>query len=166
MNAFTELSDPRIAALAASIRDLCGDDDLAFIDTLDGAGNSIDAAREVVRFLAATEALESAAKALSARYQARAQDFASRQERARSALLHFMGEIGERTLVLPEGTVSVKASGARKLLGDGDPLTMPREFVKTKQEVDRAAVKRALEQGVDVDGFALSNSGPSLAIRK
>lgn len=155
-----------VAELAASIRELCGDDDVAFVDTLDGETSAIEAARAVVRMIAAMEAMEGAAKALAARYAARAHDFASRQERARNALLHFMGEIGEKTLVLPEGTVSVKASGAAKVVGEADPATLPKCFVRMKLELDKAQIKRALEQGETVEGFALSNAGPSLQIRK
>lgn len=169
MNAFAlnELRDPALIELAKSLRDLCGDDDLAFVDTLDGASNAVEACREVLRAIAAWEALESSAKALSARYQARAQDFASRQERARNALVQFMGEIGEKTMVLPEGTITRKAGGT-KVVGEGDPQTMPAEFVRTKTEVslDKTAIKRALEQGLDVPGFYLSNGTETLAIRK
>lgn len=168
MSALAELREQgrEIATLAASIRELCGDDDLAFVDTLDGETSAVEAARAVVRMIAAMEAMEGAAKALRDRYAARAQDFTSRQERARNALLQFMGDLGEKTLVLPEGTVSVKASGALKLLGDGDPNTLPKCFVRMKLELDRAQIKRALEQGEAVEGFSLSNAQPSLQIRK
>jgi len=165
MNALADLKDPHVAELARQIRDLCGDDDLTFIDTLDGASNAVEAAREVVRFIAAAEAMEEAARALSDRYKARAQDFASRQERARNALVQFMGEIGEKTMVLPEGTITRKL-GSVKLVGEGDPNTMPAEFVRTKLELDKTQIKRALEQGVDVPGFSLSNGAETLAIRK
>jgi len=168
MNAILELREQgrEVAALAQQIRELCGDDDLAFADTLDGETDAIRAASAVVRMIAATEAMEAAAKALADRYRARAQDFASRGERARSALLHFMQEIGEKSLVLPEGTVSVKASGTRKLLGDADPASLPVQFTKIKVEVDRSQIKRALEAGETVEGFSLSNAQPALQIRK
>jgi phage host-nuclease inhibitor protein Gam len=166
LNAIANLKDPHVAMLAQQIRDLCGDDDLAFIDTLDGASNAVEAAREVVRFIAATEAMEIAAKSLSERYKARADDFASRIERARNALVQFMGEIGEKTMVLPEGTITRKAS-AEKVIGEGNPDTMAEEFVRTKthRELDKTAIKNALKQGVDVPGFCLSNGAETLQVR-
>lgn len=167
MNALSELRGREVAELAHQIRELCGDDDLAFIDTLDGETDAVQAARAVVRYIAAMEAMEGAAKALRDRYAARAQDFASRQERARNALVQFMGDLGEKTMVLPEGTITRKA-GTVKVVGESDPETMPAEFVRTKttREIDKAAVKRALEQDIDVPGFSLSNGVETLAIRK
>lgn len=166
MNAIHDLRDPHVIELARQVRELVGDDDIAFIDTLDGASDAVDAVRSVLRFIAATEALEGAAKALRDRYAARAQDFASRQERARNALVQFMGEIGEKSMVLPEGTITRKA-GSVKVVGEGDPETMAAEFVRTKttREIDKAAVKRALEQGIDVPGFSLSNGAETLSLR-
>jgi hypothetical protein len=166
VNVIAELREQgrEIAELAHSIRELCGDDDLAFVDTLDGATDAVGAAREVIRFIAAMEALEGAAKALRDRYAARAQDFASRQERARNALVQFMGDLGEKSMLLPEGTITRKA-GTVKVVGEGDVNTLPAEFVRTKLEIDKAAVKRALEQGAEVPGFSLSNGCETLQIR-
>lgn len=168
MNAIAELREQgrEIAALAAHIRDLCGDDDLAFADTLDGETDAVRAASAVVRMIAALEAMQEAAKGLANRYQARAQDFASRAERARNSLLQFMGDIGEKTLILPEGTVTVKASGSVRILGEADPATLPAHLVRTKLELDKTQIKRALEAGEVVPGFSLSNAAPSLQIRK
>lgn len=153
-----------IAPLAATIRELCGDDDLAFADTLDGETDAIRAASQAVRMVAAMEAMDGAAKALADRYAARAADFRARGERARGALAHFMGEIGEKTLVLPEGTVSL-AKGARSLKGDASADGLPERFQTVTVSVNRAAVKAAIEAGEEVEGFSLSNAEPSLRIR-
>jgi hypothetical protein len=154
-----------IASLAAQIRELCGDDDIAFADTLDGETDAIRAASSVVRLVAAMEAMEEAAKGLANRYAARAKDFSDRAARARSALMQFMGDIGEKSLVLTEGTVSVKA-GSRKLVGEPDVASLPDRFVRIKREPDRAAIKSALEHGETVPGCELSNATPVLQIRK
>lgn len=167
MNAIAELRDPQVAELARNLRELCGDDDLAFVDTLDGCSSAVEAVRSTLRAIVTWEGLETAAKGLSDRYDARAKDFASRQERARNALVQFMGDIGERSMVLPEGTITRKA-GAAKVVGEGDPETMPAQFVrsKTTRELDKVAIKRALDQGTDVPGFTLSNGCETLQVRK
>lgn len=166
MNALA-LHDPATIELARQLREMCGDDDLAFIDTLDGCSDAVEAVRSTLRAIATWEALEAAAKALAQRYAARAQDFAARQERARNALVQFMGDVGERSMTLPEGTITRKA-GAAKVVGEGDPETMAPEFVRTKttRELDKVAIKRALEQGAEVPGFSLSNGCETLQIRK
>ena len=76
-----------IAPLAAAIRELCGDDDLAFVDTLDGETDAIRAASQAVRMVAAMEAMVVAANGLANRYNARAEDFEIRSKRARDASL-------------------------------------------------------------------------------
>lgn len=153
-----------IAPLAQAIRELAGDDDLAFVDTLDGCTDAVQAASQAVRMVAAMETLETAAKALASRYSARAGDFADRAQRARDALAHFMTEIGEKRLTLPEGTVSL-AAGQPSLTGDADPETLPADYVRITKAPDRALIKRALQDGFEVPGYALSNARPRLQIR-
>ena len=159
------LNGREIADLAKSIREACGEDDTAFVDTLDGETSAIDAARAVVRWIDVQEANSEAMKQLAKGYQARAKVLEERGDGARRALLRFMQEIGERTLPLPEATLSVR-QGQRSLVGDAEPLTLPGEFVKVKHEIDRTAIKRHLENGGSLQGFALSNGAPSLAIRR
>jgi phage host-nuclease inhibitor protein Gam len=167
MNAIAQLREQgrEISALAQQIRELCGDDDIAFVDTLDGETDAIRAASAVLRFIGAMEAMEEAAKGLANRYAARAKDFSDRAARARSAMLQFMSDIGEKSLLLSEGTVTVKA-GVRKLVGEPDVASLPDRFVRVKREVDRAAIKSALEHGESVPGCELSNATPVLQIRK
>lgn len=156
--------DRPIAELARQIRDACGDDDQAFVDTLEGVTDSVDAARRVVRLLKEAEAFEAAAKGLAAVYGARAKVFADRGERLRGALLNFMQEIGTKTLPLPEATLSVGA-GQRKVVGDINPDHLPDELVRVKREADLAAIKLALENGDEVFGASLSNATPRLTVR-
>lgn len=165
MNALA-LHDPATIELARQLRELAGDDDLAFIDTLDGCSKAVDAVRSTLRQIVTYQELQVAAKALSQRYAAREKDFASREERLRNALVQFMGETGEKSMVLPEGTITRRA-GTVTVVGDGDPETMPAEFVRTKttRELDRTAIKNALTQELDVPGFSLSNGCETLQIR-
>lgn len=166
MDALRTLHDRgrEIAPLAQAIRELAGDDDLAFMDTLDGETDAIKAASQAVRMVAAMETLEEAAKALASRYSARAGDFAERAQRCRDAIAHFMGEIGEKKLTLPEGTVTL-ASGTPALAGEADVDALAPEFVRVTKAPDRVAIKKAIQEGREVPGFALSNARPRLQIR-
>lgn len=155
---------PQIVALAAAIREMAGDDDLAFVDTLDGETDTIKAAREAVRSIAAMEALSEAAAALSDRYRARSKDFSDRADRLRAALAHFMTEIAAPKLVLPEATIFM-SNGARHLVGDPDVSLLPDQFVRTTRAPDRPAIKKALELGQELPGCSLSNAPPKLTIR-
>lgn len=155
---------PHTAALAAAIREACGDDDEAFVDTLDGSTTVVDAARAAIRFIAESEANKAATDALAQRYAERAKVFADRISRTRDAIANFMAEIGEKKLALPEATLSLSA-GTASLVGDADPATLPDDLVRVKREPDRAAIKAALEAGAVIPGLSLSNARPKLTVR-
>lgn len=159
------LNGRAIADLAASIRAAAGLDDEAFVDTLDGCTDAVEAARRVVRTIREDEASEAALKALESDYGARRKRLAERRERARDALATFLSEIGEKTLKLPEATLSLSA-GRVALAGDcEDANALPADLTITTRKPDRAAIKAALEAGREVPGFALSNGRPTLTVR-
>lgn len=166
MDGFSDLRavPPQIAALAAAIREACGDDDQAFTDTLDGCTDAVEAARAAVRFIGECEAYEAACKALAQRYSERAKVFSDREARTRDAIAHFMQEIGEKKLALPEATVSLSA-GSPSVVGEPDVAALPDHLVRTKREPDRTAIKQALVDGHVVPGCSLSNARPRLTIR-
>lgn len=153
-----------VANLASRIRDLCGDDERAFVDTLDGETEAVEAARRVVRWIAEQGAQEIACNSLASTYKSRAAVFAERQERARTALFHFLSEMGQKSMPLPEATLSIVA-GRVKVEGDPDVDLLPERLVRVKREPDKAAIKAALEAGEIVRGCSLSNNAPTLMIR-
>lgn len=153
-----------IAELIASIREAAGDDDQAFVDTLEGETDAIDLARKVVRWLNEQEAHEKANKELAETYRARAKVFEDRQGRARSALLHFLLETGSKSMPLPEATLSVIAPRA-KIVGEPDPAILPDALVRIKREPDKTAILAALKGGEIVPGCTLGNGSPSLMVK-
>ncbi len=159
----TQVPD-HIAALAAAIKEAAGDDDIAFVDTLDGASDVIRAARSAVRMIQANEALCETAKQMAQCLQARSKDFDDRAQRARDALSHFLQEIAATSLVLPEATVTLSA-GRPSLSGDADPVTLPDDLVKVERKPDRAKIKDAINAGRVIEGYSLSNSRPRLQLR-
>lgn len=156
--------DRPIAELARQLRELCGDDEQAFVDTLDGETDTIEAARRVVRWLAETNANEGAAKGLCDTYTARARLFSNRADRIRGMLLNFMQELGLKTLPLPEATLSI-STGQPEIVGEIDVATLPSHLARTKREADRTAIRTALLAGETVPGLSLSNAMPRLSVR-
>lgn len=153
-----------VANLVGRLRELCGDDEQAFIDTLEGETEVIEAARRVVRWLHEQGAQADACNGLASTYKARASVFDERVQRARLALFHFLNEMGLKSMPLPEGTLSIVA-GRSSVVGEVDPEALPDRFVRVKREANRSAIKAALEAGEAVDGFTLSNSPPTLSVR-
>jgi len=167
MHVLAELSHEQaeIGALAAKIRELCGDDDQAFTDTLAGASNIEECARAVVRWIAEQEANAEANKTLATIYSLRAKVLTDRRNSGRTALLRFMDALGIRSLPLPEANLSIR-NGTPSVVGDPDPTKLPDHLCRTTRAADMAAIKAALEKGEDVDGCTLSNGAPSLQIRR
>jgi len=166
MTDFRELTNvaPQIIELATAIKELAGEDNQTFVDTLEGESTVIGTARAAVRYIQANEALEEAAKALAARYLARAKTFSDRADRARDALSNFMSEIAAKSLVLPEGTVTL-AVGQPTLVGDPDPATLPDDLVRITRAADKTKIKALLANNETVEGYSLSNARPRLQIR-
>lgn len=154
---------PQIADLARSIRQAAGDDDDAFTDTLDGETDYIRAARSALRFIKEREAMAEALKAVIRQYQSRETELIDGTLAARKALAHFMTEIGEKSLKLPEGTLTL--SQARpSLVGECDPWLLPDDLSRTIKQPNRQAIKDALLEGREVHGYSLSNGAPALRI--
>lgn len=153
-----------VSNLIARLRDLCGDDEQAFIDTLEGETEVVEAARRVVRWLHEQGAQQAACKGLENVYRTRASMFEERVDRARTALFHFLTEMGLKSMPLPEGTLSVVA-GRTAVVGEGNPEALPDKFVRVKRAANRSAIKTALEAGETVEGFSLSNNPPTLMVR-
>lgn len=154
-----------IAGLAAQVRALAGDDDDAFVDTLEGTTDALEAASAVLRGVYEAEAHAVACRALAASYTDRARALELRDERLRGALVNFLSEIGEKSLRLPEGTISRRA-GSRLVVGQPNPDALPDSLVRIKREPSLSAIKEALEAGEEIAGLSLSNGGETLSIRR
>jgi len=166
LRALTKVA-PQVLALAEEVRALAGDDDLAFVDTLDGETDVISVARGAVRAMFAWEQQGLAARGLANRYDFRAKEFADRAMRVRSALNDFLGEMNRKTLPLPEATLSRAEPSLKKLVehGDANVNNLPPNLRRTKMEPDKTAIREALERGVSVPGYSLANSEPVLKVR-
>lgn len=153
-----------VGRLARHIRAMCGEDDQAFIDTLEGETDALEAVSAVLRYRAEQEAQAEAMAALGRSYADRGKVLAERAERAKAGLFQFLQEIGEKTLRLPEATLSISA-GKPKLVGETDPAMLPEALVKTERKPDAAAIRAALDAGDAVPGYSLSNAQPHLTVR-
>jgi hypothetical protein len=165
-HALADLQDLQFTTrdLVDRLRTLCGDDEEAFLDTLDGEADTTEAARRVLRWANEQEAAAESMKGLSATYASRAAVLLGRKDGARTALFHFLEYLGVKSMQLPEGTLSIRA-GTAQLVGEVDPASLPDDLVRIKREPDKTAIKKALEGGREVPGYTLSNGAPSLSVR-
>lgn len=159
-----QIVGPAVAALSAHIRAAAGGDDEAWLDTLDGSSDAVWAARAVVRQIIETDAQAEALRSVAATYSERKKTLEARVDRLRGALLRFMQDIGEKTLPLPEATVSVSI-GQQSLIGDPDVEAIAADYVKITKSADRTLIRKALLDGFEVEGCTLSNAEPRLSMR-
>jgi phage gp36-like protein len=155
-----------VAALWQSVRSIAGDDDQTVIDTVDGETDAIWALRRTVQLATEAEAHAEACKALAASYTERRKTLEDRAERYRTAVANFLQEVGEKSVRLPEGTVSWR-DAAPRLIGDiPSAADLPDNCVRMVRTKHEAAIKAALADGQIIPGLSLSNGGASLTIRR
>lgn len=156
-----------IAALWQSIRAIAGEeDDQTVIDTVDGEGDAIQGLRYAVRLAIECEANAGAAKALAADYRDRQKLLEGRAERYRQSAAAFLQEVGERSLRLPEATISWRHTGPQ-IVGDVPAAAdLPDHCVKFQRVKHEPSIKAALEAGETISGLSLSNGGVGLTVRR
>jgi hypothetical protein len=153
----------RLRAELVEVYGLEPDDD-ALTDTLDGELDLGDQIHKLLQHACENELFAEALDKRIGELKARKDRLnraakAIRQHAAEAAL-----EAGMKKLPRPDMTVSFGLSKPA-LVGEADPETLPDHLVRTKREINRTAIKAAIEAGQDVPGFALSNGKPQVTVR-
>jgi len=155
-----------VAALWAQIRTLAGEDDETVLDTVEGETDAVEALRWAVRMAIECEVNASACKDLSDTYLERRKVLESRAERYRAAAASFLQEVGEKTLRLPEATISWRDTGPQ-IIGDiPRAADLPDDCVKMQRVKHEPSIKEALKAGRQIGDLYLSNGGVGLTVRK
>lgn len=156
-----------VADLWRSIRAIAGeDDDQTVIDTMDGETDAIEALRQTVRLAIEAEVHASACKDLADTYTARRKALEDRAERYRNAAATFMSEVGEKTLRLPEATITVRQTGPQIIGTIPSAADLPDSCVKFQRVKHEPSIKAAMQDGLAIPGLSLSNGGVGLTVRR
>jgi len=155
------------AALWQAVRVIAGeDDDETVIDTVDGEGDAIQGLRYAVRMAIECEANAESVKALEASYRDRRKTLEGRAERYRQSAASFLQEVGEKSLRLPEATISWRHTGPQ-IVGEIPPAAdLPDHCVKFQRVKHEPSIKSALEAGERIGDLSLSNGGVGLTVRR
>ena len=154
-------------AMDALLRDnpTLEDDEVLRADMLEGATNMI----EVLERLAGAYAADRDRVLIQTMRINNATDrrarFVRRIEHLRGLMLSIMQAGDLKKLVLPMATLTQR-KGQQGIVGEPDVDALPDEFVRTKREADRVAIREALLAGRKVPGLSLSNAPPSLQIKE
>jgi hypothetical protein len=154
------------ATLRQKLAEESGLDDDELMDTLDGELDLADRLRSLIRkrreMLANADALKGMISDMCDR-KARMETTA---KRIGDAVTYAMQEAGIAKLKSPDFSASV-SYGKKPLCGveSLNPADLPTRFIRTKLEVDRNALRAALESGEQIEGAYLGNAAPFITVR-
>jgi len=148
--------------LLVSFPDLA-EDDQALLDTLDGETELTDKLAAILRSALHEEAMAGGLKEYQGKLTDRAAALKNRATKKRAVVLHFMEDVGLKKLQAPDLTATRKVTPPGVVVYDETQL--PDEFVRTKTEPDKSALRAALKEGQDIPGAQLGNTGETLQIK-
>ncbi len=134
-------------------------------DSLDGITDLGDQLVELMRYAVELEAMAEALVGMVKTMQARKDRFLKTSTTIRQHVAEAAREAGIPRLTRPDVTLSFGMTKPA-LAGEADPDALPDEFVRVKREVNRTAIKAAIDAGREVEGFRLSHGRPSVTVRR
>lgn len=152
----------QIAAVLARYPDLAEDAELR-ADMLEGCTNIDEVLQTLVVADAEAEMVAISIKNYIADLKSRMNRYNMRSEAARDALMSVMEAADLQKFTLPIATISIRETPPKLIEIDAD-ITPP-EYTQVVIEPMKSEIKSALENGLDVPGWQLSNGGRSVTIR-
>jgi hypothetical protein len=149
-------------SLLTEVPEMADDEELR-LDTLTGMTNGEETLRQIVRLMTEADAFASGLEATIETMKARKDRFAKQVNTYRALIQRIMEAAEVSKVPLPEATLSLRPSPARVIIANEKEL--PPEYLRTRVEPDKTAIKEALKAGALIPGAFLSNSEPSLSVR-
>ena len=140
------------------------EDEAARLDTLDGATDLRDVLSRLANSYEDTLGLEVGVQSRIGELEARAERFNRRGVLIREMIFRVLESANLKKVELPEVTLSLR-NNRPHLVGDADPMRLPDDLCKITRSINRGKIREAIENGHPVEGFALSNSAPSLVVK-
>jgi hypothetical protein len=153
------------AALLASLRALGEEDEEVLATAVEGETELAEAVASAVAEAALAEGQADAVQALIGSLVRRRERLQARSERIRGQIADTLAGLGMRRLSTPAGTVSLAPSPPAVIITDREGLPTAFWREKVLREPDKAAIRKALQDGQDVYGATLSNQPTTLRIR-
>jgi hypothetical protein len=153
-----------VRALAAELRGITDDPD-AILDTLDGELDTADVLGELLTLRDEALSRAKAADDRIAAWRDRKTAAARAEDAVRDRIAALMDAIGEKSIRHPLGTVTLRMGKPELIVDDGAEVRLPADLVRLKREVDKVALRKALEDGQQIDCARLGNAAPVLTIR-
>lgn len=139
------------------------EDERTLRDTLEGETELPDACIKTVRSAREDEALAKALKSMMDNMAKRYKRLLALADAKRRVVLSAMDRAGIKRIDAPDLTITTGSSKPSVIITDEGAL--PDQFVRIKREPDKAALGKALADGVSIPGALLSNGGKHLIVR-
>lgn len=152
----------QIANLLTSFPEL-ETDELLRRDTIEGETDAHKLLAKLVRIRNETQAQVSGIGEYVKELGERKSRLERRAEACRTMAFQILDAAGIPSLILPEATLTIQRGQPAVTITD--EAALPSQFIRTKTEPDKTAIKEALKGGQVVPGAELSNSQPYLTIR-
>lgn len=151
-----------IAKLRADYPEL-EEDEILRRDALEGETDATKLFSRLIRADKETEAQADGLKAYMGELARRQSRLVRRQEAIRKMALDIMNAAAISSFVLPEATLTVRSGPPKAIITD--EYAIPQDYIRTKSEPNKSAIRDAMLNGTIVPGAELSNSEPYLMIR-
>ena len=139
-----------IRRLADSIREICGDDDDTFLDTLDGETDVVDVLSKLIQERLEVLGYEATNKELAEQYKRRADKMATKADAINQQMKHLLNAMGVKKVNHALATVSItKHSWSVEVV---DEAQVPTQLKVTTSKPDLRAIKKILDDGEPVPG--------------
>jgi hypothetical protein len=159
-----DLTKIQVAAVAAMLRDELGDDERAYLDTLEGETDLYEWVRRLLGRIEEDEGNQAALAEQISDRTLRKNRAAERVKASRTAITALLECAKLDKLTLPEATVSVRDVPPKLIVVD--EAAVPDDFCKVTRRPDMAAIKAGVETGAAIPGVSFDNGGTTLTIRR
>ena len=159
-----DLATIQIEAVAAMLRDELGDDERAYLDSLEGETDLYEWIHRLLVVIEENEGIEAALAEQISDRTLRKSRAAKRIETARSAISALLECAQLDKLSLPEATVSVRRNAPPTKVTD--EAAVPDELCRFTRKPDMSLIKAEMEAGRAVFGVTVGNAAPILTVRR
>jgi|TARA_R110002012_G_scaffold91990_4_gene223509 hypothetical protein len=148
---------------ADQIRELCGDDEDTFLDTLDGECDAMDILGGLLTLREETKQNEKMNKELAATYKQRAERANNKQDATNILIKQLLDAMSQKKVQHPFGTVTITKPKQKVFIIDEKQI--PTQLMTVKTSPDLTAIKKQLDQGEFVPGAEIQLGNRSISVR-
>jgi len=152
-----------IRRMSDSIREMCGEDDDTFLDTLDGETDAMDVLGKLIQQDQELKVQEKGCRELAVEYLKRSNKLSNRKDAIRQVMLQLLTSMGVKKV--PHALATVSVTKPRWSVEIVDEAQVPTQLKITTSKPDIQAIKKILDDGEPVPGARPKVGNQSINVR-